>query len=147
MEMPISSRLVTFLAILCAFQEGNAIRCYECVARLGLGDSSPCLYGDRTQLRRVNCMGPSVCAAYHYQTMIPGTPPINHITRGCQALRFGATCEDIFQQLRRRNEILPGQHTCTTCSTDLCNSNSRIMPVFPIIFTFFCLALYRIVFS
>ncbi|ENN81731.1 hypothetical protein D910_08749, partial [Dendroctonus ponderosae] len=82
MEMPISSRLVTFLAILCAFQEA----------------------------------------------MIPGTPPINHITRGCQALRFGATCEDIFQQLRRRNEILPGQHTCTTCSTDLCNSNSRIMP-------------------
>ncbi|XP_066259731.1 uncharacterized protein [Euwallacea similis] len=113
--------VVLFAIISIVIQRGGAIRCYECVARLGVGDSSPCLYGDERQLRRVHCIGPSVCAAYHYQTMIPGTPPLNHITRGCQALRFGATCEDIFQELRRRNQILPGQHTCTTCSTDLCN--------------------------
>ncbi|KAJ8983569.1 hypothetical protein NQ317_006614 [Molorchus minor] len=147
----------------------DCVRCYECVARLGPGETSACLYGDEAQLRRVHCIGPSVCAAYHYQskvvstetesvkdyvinlgqfedvpkqiltTVIPGTPTINHITRGCQALRYGATCEDIFNELRMRNEILPGQHTCTTCSTDLCNSSTRIQTlplVLSIIFAF-----------
>ncbi|VEN57822.1 unnamed protein product [Callosobruchus maculatus] len=60
------------------------------------------------------------------KTVIPGTPTINHITRGCQALRYGATCEDIFNELRARGQVLPGQHTCTTCSSDLCNSAGRI---------------------
>ncbi|XP_050298355.1 uncharacterized protein LOC126737478 [Anthonomus grandis grandis] len=118
---------IVFIFVLSILKTGTAIRCYECVGRLGPGDTSPCLYGDETQLRRVHCIGPSVCAAYHYQTIMPGMPPINHITRGCQALRYGATCEDIFQQLRRRNEILPGQHTCTTCSTDLCNTGNRAL--------------------
>ncbi|CAG9767424.1 unnamed protein product [Ceutorhynchus assimilis] len=133
---------VVFLVFSSALPEGSAIRCYECVARLLPGDSSPCLYGDETQMRRVHCMGPSVCAAYHYQTIIPGTPPINHITRGCQALRYGATCEDIFQQLRRRNEILPGQHTCTTCSTDLCNSGIQLGMSLFVVVPFLLLVLF-----
>ncbi|XP_060522868.1 uncharacterized protein LOC132699905 [Cylas formicarius] len=121
--------IVCTLVFLSATDIGNSIRCYECIARLGPGDSSPCLSGDETQMRRVHCIGPSVCAAYHYQTVIPGTPTINHITRGCQALKYGATCEDIFNQLRSRNEILPGQHTCTTCSSDLCNSAKDISSI------------------
>ncbi|KAJ8946556.1 hypothetical protein NQ314_008870, partial [Rhamnusium bicolor] len=126
------------------FPLGECIRCYECVARLGPGETSACLYGDESQLRRVHCIGPSVCAAYHYQTVIPGTPTVNHITRGCQALRYGATCEDIFNELRMRNEILPGQHTCTTCSTDLCNSSSKIK-TFPLVISIIYVFLSRFI--
>lgn len=38
------------------------------MSRLGPGESSPCLTGDTTSLLRVQCIGPSVCAAYHYQS-------------------------------------------------------------------------------
>ncbi|XP_018561869.1 uncharacterized protein LOC108903988 [Anoplophora glabripennis] len=127
--MAFSFGLSVVLFLFGIFQNGYCIRCYECVARLGPGEISACLHGDESQLKRVHCIGPSVCAAYHYQSVIPGTPTINHITRGCQALRYGATCEDIFNELRMKNEILPGQHTCTTCSTDLCNSADKINAV------------------
>ncbi|KAG5899343.1 hypothetical protein JTB14_036832 [Gonioctena quinquepunctata] len=114
------------IVLLTIFQAGLCLRCYECVSRVGPGESNPCLIGDGTQLRRVHCIGPSVCAAYHYQSVIPGTPTINHITRGCQSLRYGSTCEDIFNELKSRGEVLPGQHICTTCSSDLCNSSNPI---------------------
>ncbi|CAH1997263.1 unnamed protein product [Acanthoscelides obtectus] len=119
-------RVVIVFIILVSLRTAESIRCYECVSRLGPGESSACLTGEEGQLRRVQCIGPSVCAVYHYQTVIPGTPTINHITRGCQALRYGATCEDIFNELRARGQVLPGQHTCTTCSSDLCNSSGKL---------------------
>ncbi|CAH1100050.1 unnamed protein product [Psylliodes chrysocephalus] len=64
---------------------------------------------------------------------VPGTPPITHVTRGCQSLRFGGTCEDIFNDLRRRGQVLPGQHTCATCSSDLCNSTNSFKRSFSVL--------------
>lgn len=74
-----------------------------------------------------------VLSTFTLSGVIPGTPTLNHITRGCQALRYGATCEDIFNELRANNEILPGQHVCTTCSTDLCNASDKINAMPPIV--------------
>nr|XP_023012987.1 uncharacterized protein LOC111503020 [Leptinotarsa decemlineata] len=114
------------ILLLGIFETGQSIRCYECASRLGPGESDPCLTGEGYQLRRVHCIGPSVCAAYLYQSIIPGAPSINHVTRGCQSIRYGSTCEDIFNELKSKGEILPGQHTCSTCSSDLCNTSSRL---------------------
>ncbi|XP_072383465.1 uncharacterized protein [Diabrotica undecimpunctata] len=122
--------------LFCVFgsiNSGLCLRCYECVSRLGPGETDPCLTGDRNQLRRVLCIGPSVCASYHYQSTIPGTPTINHITRGCQSLRYGGSCEDIFNDLRSKGEVLPGQHTCATCNGDLCNATSSFKALFSLI--------------
>ncbi|XP_057669477.1 uncharacterized protein LOC130901859 isoform X1 [Diorhabda carinulata] len=124
--MNIVSFLCVLFMIFDSSEMGLCLRCYECVSRLGPADTDACLTGDRNQLPRVRCIGPSVCATYHYQSTIPGTPTINHVTRGCQLLRYGGSCEDIFNDLRSRGEVLPGQHTCATCSGDLCNSTTSL---------------------
>lgn len=50
------------------YYKGHCIRCYECVSRLAPGQTDSCLYGDELNLKRVTCLGPSVCATYHYQS-------------------------------------------------------------------------------
>jgi hypothetical protein len=115
------------------------IRCYVCTSEASNSqyEYDACLYGDERYLRAVTCTEPSVCTAYHYQSkqqscaisqtlfsfpaLIPGSLNQLSTSRGCQALRYGATCEDIFNDLRRTGSVLPGQHICTTCSEDLCN--------------------------
>ncbi|CAG9865549.1 unnamed protein product [Phyllotreta striolata] len=113
--------IIALLAFCAIINSGKALRCYECIASVFPGDNSPCLNGEEIHLRRVRCIGPSVCAFYRYESTVPGTPPVTHATRGCQSLRYGGTCEDIFNELRARGEVLPGQHTCATCNSDLCN--------------------------
>lgn len=69
---------------------------------------------------------------FHFTGRLPGSLPHYYVTRGCQSLRYGATCEDIFHHLRNSGEILPGRHICSTCSSDLCNSSNVIK------FSLFC---------
>ncbi|RZB40016.1 uncharacterized protein BDFB_004755, partial [Asbolus verrucosus] len=104
------------------------IRCYECTSESTYNqfEYDACLYGDERYLRSTICREPSVCTAYHYQTLIPGALNQLSTSRGCQALRYGATCEDIFNDLRRTGSVLPGQHICTTCSEDLCNGAPEV---------------------
>ncbi|XP_068913311.1 uncharacterized protein [Tenebrio molitor] len=116
-------RVVTILVISGLLDLGVCIRCYVCTSEASNSqyEYDACLYGDERYLRAVTCTEPSVCTAYHYQTLIPGSLNQLSTSRGCQALRYGATCEDIFNDLRRTGSVLPGQHICTTCSEDLCN--------------------------
>ncbi|KAK9883350.1 hypothetical protein WA026_001525 [Henosepilachna vigintioctopunctata] len=123
--------VVSLLIITSALEIGHCLQCYDCSSRLGFDDYVHCRYGKTNNLRKVECIGPSVCATYILTTETPGYPPSSMVNRGCQAIRYGSTCEDIFNELRRRGSVFPGRHECSTCSTDYCNSSSRVaVPVF-----------------
>ncbi|XP_019865474.1 uncharacterized protein LOC109594674 [Aethina tumida] len=136
-----------FVVLLGIVKFGDCIRCYECSATLGPHDNDPCYYGDESRLRRVHCIGPSVCGTYHYEKHYPNSPTEYHVTRGCQSIGYGSTCEDIFNNLRAQNAILPGQHSCTTCSNDYCNSSiglrSGTVFIFALLFQFWRLLRYE----
>ncbi|XP_044759837.1 uncharacterized protein LOC123317389 isoform X2 [Coccinella septempunctata] len=53
-------------------------------------------------------------------------PTITSVARGCQAIQYGSTCEDIFNDLRGRGSFHHGHHKCSTCSADFCNSSESI---------------------
>ncbi|XP_001814944.2 uncharacterized protein LOC100141720 isoform X1 [Tribolium castaneum] len=123
-------KMKTVLLVFGLFDLGSCIRCYVCTSEASSNqyEYDACLYGDERYLQAVACPEPSVCTAYHYQTLIPGSLNQLSTSRGCQALRYGATCEDIFNDLRRTGSVLPGQHICATCSEDLCNKAMGLSP-------------------
>ncbi|KAL3274146.1 hypothetical protein HHI36_015560 [Cryptolaemus montrouzieri] len=131
--------ILLFLGV--ATEMGECLQCYECSTRIDFGIHDVCSSGKKGYLRRVECFGPSVCATYTLTTEKPGYPMSTIVNRGCQAIRYGATCEDIFNDLRRRGSVFPGHHECSTCSTDLCNSTIifRISNMLMIITALICI--------